>query len=132
MIPKIKTKQSRLEDDAINTPEELLGESMNKIWEKDPIAALKYEKIERRKLLNWSARFILSILVVGTFIFMIWLLFFQNVSDGARDLINIMMGAFVAVLSKTTDYWFKGGEDEEHKEAQKLNNAENEQQQPSK
>jgi len=36
-------------------------------------------------------------------------------------LINIMVGAYVAVLAKATDYWFKDKDDPEHKESESLN-----------
>jgi hypothetical protein len=32
--------------------------------------------------------------------------------------VNILVGAFVAVLAKSTDYWFKDKDDPEHKESQ--------------
>ena len=33
-----------------------------------------------------------------------------------QDLVNIMVGAYVGVLAKSTDYWFKDKEDSEDKE----------------
>ena len=39
--------------------------------------------------------------------------------QASRDLINIMVGAYVAVLAKSTDYWFKEKDDPEHKETEK-------------
>lgn len=114
-------KLRRKFDNVINSPEELLDNSSEKLWEEDPMNALKYERIERRKVMNWFARFFLSILIVGTFIFLIWMLFFSQVAQESRDLINIMLGAYVAVLAKTTDYWFKDKDDAEVKEHQELN-----------
>jgi len=49
------------------------------------------------------------------------MLFFSQVAQESRDLINIMLGAYVAVLAKTTDYWFKDKDDAEVKEHQELN-----------
>jgi len=114
-------KKVRLEDDKINTPEELLEIETEKIWEIDPMSALKFERLERRKILNWVARMILSLVVFGIFILLIWLLFFGDLPQGSRDLVNIMIGAFVATVTKTGDYWFKSDDNEskEHTELSK-------------
>jgi len=40
-----------------------------------------------------------------------------------RDLINILVGAYVGVLAKSTDYWFKDKDDAEDKETQQLHAA---------
>ena len=79
--------------------------------------------IETRKKMNFMARFFLSVTILGTFIFLIWLLFFTELKADSRDLVNILIGAFVAVLAKTTDYWFKDKDDPEHKETEVLNNG---------
>ena len=79
--------------------------------------------IESRKKMNFMARFMLSVTILGTFIFLIWLLFFTELKADSRDLVNILIGAFVAVLAKTTDYWFKDKDDPEHKETEVLNNG---------
>jgi len=79
--------------------------------------------IESRKKMNFMARFFLSVTILGTFIFLIWLLFFTELKADSRDLVNILIGAFVAVLAKTTDYWFKDKDDPEHKETEVLNNG---------
>ncbi len=50
------------------------------------------------------------------FFILIYVLFFQQVQDTYRDLINILIGTYVAVLTKTADYWFKDKDDPEHKE----------------
>ena len=77
--------------------------------------------IETRKKMNFWARFVLSGTILGTFVFLIWLLFFTELKAESRDLVNILIGAFVAVLAKTTDYWFKDKDDPEHKESADLN-----------
>ena len=77
--------------------------------------------IESRKKMNFMARYTLSVTILGTFIFLIWLLFFTELKADSRDLVNILIGAFVAVLAKTTDYWFKDKDDPEHKESETLN-----------
>jgi len=78
--------------------------------------------IERRKVMNWWARFSISWAIVLTFLFLVWLLFFTDLKQESRDLINILVGAYVAVLAKSTDYWFKDKDDPEHKESEALNN----------
>ena len=79
--------------------------------------------VETRKKMNFMARYTLSVTILGTFIFLIWLLFFTELKADSRDLVNILIGAFVAVLAKTTDYWFKDKDDPEHKETEVLNNG---------
>ena len=73
--------------------------------------------IERRKVKNWWARITLSWAIVGTFLILIYLLFFtESTDDNHMQLIKILVGAYVAVLAKSTDYWFKEKDDPEHKE----------------
>jgi len=115
----------RMGDNTIDTPEEMVEDLKNKLWESNPMEALRYEKIETRKKLNWWARFTLSMIIVMTFLFLIWLLFFGVLPAESRDLINIMVGAYVAVLAKSTDYWFKDKDDPEHKEGEALGNTNN-------
>ena len=78
--------------------------------------------IENRKKLNFWARFALSLVVFGAFFVLMFLLFFQEVGDNYRDIVNILIGTYVAVLTKTADYWFKDKDDPEHKESAALNN----------
>ena len=72
--------------------------------------------IENRKLLNFWARFVISVANAVTFLAVLWLLFYSEVKDTSRDLVNILIGAYVAVLAKSTDYWFKDKRDAEHDE----------------
>ena len=79
--------------------------------------------IEKRKSKNWWARISLSWPIMGTFLILIYLLFFGGeTADNHMQLINILVGAYVAVLAKSTDYWFKDKDDPEHKESQDLAN----------
>ena len=117
-----KTRQ-RLGDGKINTEIEMIEDQEEKLWETNPMEALRYEKIETRKKLNWWARFSLSMIIVMTFLFLIWLLFFGALPAESRDLINIMVGAYVAVLAKATDYWFKDKDDPEQKEGEAVGNG---------
>ena len=113
-----KKTKDRLGDGKINTGIEMIEDQEEKLWETNPMEALRYEKIETRKKLNWWARFTLSMIIVTTFLFLIWLLFYGELPTASRDLINIMVGAYVAVLAKATDYWFKDKDDPEHKEGE--------------
>ena len=119
------TRKNRIGDDKINTETEFIDSSEEKLWEQNPMEALRYEKVETRKKLNWWARFSLSMIVVLTFMFLIWLLFYGELPQASRDLVNIMVGAYVAVLAKATDYWFKDKEDPEHKESENIQNGNN-------
>ena len=120
-----KKSKQRLGDGKINTSFEMIEDQEEKLWETNPMEALRYEKIETRKKLNWWARFSLSMIIVMTFLFLIWLLFFGALPAESRDLINIMVGAYVAVLAKATDYWFKDKDDPEHKEGEAVGNGNN-------
>jgi len=115
----------RLGDGKINTSLEMIEDQEEKLWETNPMEALRYEKIETRKKLNWWARFSLSMIIVMTFLFLIWLLFYGELPAASRDLINIMVGAYVAVLAKATDYWFKDKDDPEQKEGEAIGNTNN-------
>jgi len=80
----------------------------------------KLDQLERRKKRNWMARYSITLVIVFTFILLIGLLFFEVVPTDARDLLNILLGAYVAVLAKATDYWFKEKEDPEIAEMQEF------------
>ena len=118
-----KKTKDRLGDGKINTGIEMIEDQEEKLWETNPMEALRHEKIETRKKLNWWARFTLSMIIVFTFLFLIWLLFFGALPAESRDLINIMVGAYVAVLAKATDYWFKDKDDPEQKEGEAVGNG---------
>ena len=120
-----KKTKDRLGDGKINTGIEMIEDQEEKLWETNPMEALRYEKIETRKKLNWWARFTLSMIIVITFLFLIWLLFYGELPAASRDLVNIMVGAYVAVLAKATDYWFKDKDDPEQKEGEAVGNGNN-------
>ena len=121
-IPKglTRARKERKEDGKVNTSVEMINASEEALWEKNPVEALKYERIETRKKMNWMARFTLSVIISCTFLILLYLLFFTTLIDEHRDLVNILVGAYVAVLAKSTDYWFKDKEDAEDKESQQL------------
>ena len=116
--------KNKKDDGIINTPEEMLEFEQEKLWENDPMGALQNANVEKRKKMNWMARFSLSLIIVLTFLFLVWLLFYAELPQASRDLVNIMVGAYVAVLAKATDYWFKDKDDPEHKETEASNDKE--------
>ena len=78
--------------------------------------------IEKRKRWNFVARFFLSCIIFFVFFVLLYVLFYgELVNDTYRDIINILIGTYVAILTKTTDYWFKEKDDPEHKELETLN-----------
>ena len=72
--------------------------------------------LENRIVLNFWARFVISVANAITFLVLLYLLFYAEVQETSRDLINILTGAYVAVLAKSTDYWFREKKDHEHEE----------------
>ena len=126
-IPKHlkNARKKREDDDKINTSVEMVDASEEALWEKNPMEALRYERIETRKKMNWMARFTLSLIISCTFLILLYLLFFSTLVDEHRDLVNILTGAYVAVLAKSTDYWFKDKEDAEDTESKLLHNSNN-------
>ena len=78
--------------------------------------------IEKRKKWNFIARFTLSGVIFFVFFVLLYVLFYGTlVTDTYRDIVNILIGTYVAVLTKTADYWFKDKDDPEHKESEILN-----------
>ena len=78
--------------------------------------------IEKRKRMRFYARFSLSGVVFLVFFCLLYVLFYGTlVTDTYRDIINILIGTYVAVLTKTADYWFKEKDDPEHRESANLN-----------
>ena len=119
------SRKKREGDGKVNTSVEMVNASEEALWEKNPVEALKYERIETRKKMNWMARFTLSLIISSTFLILLYLLFFSTLVDEHRDLVNILVGAYVAVLAKSTDYWFKDKEDAEDAESKLLHNNSN-------
>ena len=118
-------REARAGDGKVNTTSEMVIASEEALWEKNPVEALKYERIETRKKMNWMARFTLSLIISCTFLILLYLLFFSTLVDEHRDLVNILTGAYVAVLAKSTDYWFKDKDDAEVKETEAIGNGNN-------
>ena len=78
--------------------------------------------IEKRKRLRFYARFFLSGVVFLVFFCLLYVLFYGTlVTDTYRDIINILIGTYVAALMKVVNYWFTEKDDSEHQESAALN-----------
>ena len=57
---------------------------------------------------DWM-QFVISLLHFGLFGGIIWMLFHPTLEldDTHRDLLNIIIGTFIATFGKTIDFWFK-------------------------
>ena len=78
--------------------------------------------IETRKKLRFYARFFLSGVVFLVFFCLLYVLFYgELVTDTYRDIVNILIGTYVAALMKVVNYWFTEKDDSEHSEAAALN-----------
>ena len=67
------TRKKRQGDGKVNTAVEMIDASEETLWEKNPVEALKYERIETRKKMNWMARFSLSLITSLTFLILLYL-----------------------------------------------------------
>jgi len=65
------------------------------------------DPLENRKLLHFWARFIISVAQSITFVCLVALLFFAEIPQASRDLVNILIGAFVGGLNSSLSYFFK-------------------------
>ena len=78
--------------------------------------------IEKRKRLRFYARFSLSCVVFLVFFCLLYVLFYgELVTDTYRDIVNILIGTYVAALMKLVNYWFTEKDDAEHQESETLN-----------
>ena len=57
---------------------------------------------------DWM-QFSISLIMFGTFSWIVWLLFHPTLEleDNFRDLLNIIVGTFLASFGKVVDFWFK-------------------------
>tara|TARA_Y100000593_G_scaffold67703_1_gene124475 strand:+ start:355 stop:603 length:249 start_codon:yes stop_codon:yes gene_type:complete len=57
---------------------------------------------------DWM-QFTISLIIFGTFSWIVWLLFHPTLEleDNFRDLLNIIVGTFLASFGKVVDFWFK-------------------------
>ena len=78
--------------------------------------------IEGRKRWNFIARFSLSGVIFLVFFVLLYVLFYGTlVTDTYRDIVNILIGTYVAALMKVVNYWFTEKDDAEHQESEVLN-----------
>ena len=61
---------------------------------------------ERRRLLNFGARFLITICQFALLILMLVLLFYRIAPDGSRDLISAITGMLVISQKDAISYWF--------------------------
>ena len=78
--------------------------------------------IEKRKRMRFYARFSLSGVIFFVFFVLLYVLFYGTlVTDTYRDIVNILIGTYVAALMKVVNYWFSEKDDSEHQESAALN-----------
>ena len=78
--------------------------------------------IEKRKRMRFYARFFLSGVIFFVFFVLLYVLFYGTlVTDTYRDIVNILIGTYVAALMKMVNYWFTEKDDSEHQESVALN-----------
>ena len=74
--------------------------------------------IEKRKRMRFYARFFLSGVVFLVFFVLLYVLFYGTLfTDTYRDIVNILIGTYVAALMKVVNYWFTEKDDAEHQES---------------
>ena len=74
--------------------------------------------IEKRKRMRFYARFFLSGVIFFVFFVLLYVLFYGTlVTDTYRDIVNILIGTYVAALMKVVNYWFTEKDDAEHQES---------------
>jgi|TARA_B110000263_G_scaffold198167_1_gene176913 hypothetical protein len=61
---------------------------------------------ERRRLLNFGARFLITICQFGLLVLMLFLLFYQIAPDSSRDLVSAIVGMLVISQKDAVQYWF--------------------------
>tara|TARA_R100000781_G_scaffold3123_1_gene4571 strand:+ start:73 stop:345 length:273 start_codon:yes stop_codon:yes gene_type:complete len=64
------------------------------------------EDEERRKLLHFGARFLITLCQFCLLILMLFLLFYRMVPEGSRDLISAITGMLVISQKDAVQYWF--------------------------
>ena len=55
---------------------------------------------------DWM-QFAITYPMFGLFVWIIFLLYHATLADNFRDLLNIIVGGFLASFGKVVDYWFK-------------------------
>ena len=55
---------------------------------------------------DWM-QYSITVGMFGLFVWIIWLLFHETLPENFRDLLNIIVGGFLASFGKVVDFWFK-------------------------
>ena len=55
---------------------------------------------------DWM-QFTITAAMFGLFVWIIYLLFHETLDEKFRDLLNIIVGGFLASFGKVVDFWFK-------------------------
>ena len=61
---------------------------------------------ERRKLLSFAARFLITAMHFCLFLVLLYLLFFEQIPDSARDLASALVGLFIGSQKEAISFWF--------------------------
>ena len=59
---------------------------------------------------DWM-QFAITTAMFGLFVWIIYLLFHATLADNFRDLLNMIVGGFLASFGKVVDFWFKSDRD---------------------
>tara|TARA_Y100000361_G_C11071954_1_gene296183 strand:+ start:117 stop:410 length:294 start_codon:yes stop_codon:yes gene_type:complete len=74
----------------------------------DHLSDAQKERIEKRKLIQFAGRLLITVFVISMFVMLLLLLFYVKDSDEQyRDIINVTVGGFLASFGKIIDWWFK-------------------------
>ena len=79
----------------------LKEEAIDALIPDDPV-----DNEERRRLLHFGARFLITAMHFCLFILLLYLLFFNRIPDEARDLCSALVGLFIGSQKEAISYWF--------------------------
>tara|TARA_R100000808_G_scaffold19158_1_gene41707 strand:- start:173 stop:451 length:279 start_codon:yes stop_codon:yes gene_type:complete len=79
----------------------LKEEALDALIPDDPV-----DNEERRRLLHFGARFLITAMHFCLFILLLYLLFFNRIPDEARDLCSALVGLFIGSQKEAISYWF--------------------------
>jgi len=88
-----------------------------KVIEKKIMIPTKENKTQALLRKRMWIRFILTLVMFGSFFWVVWLLFtnLYTLEDKFRDLLNIIIGSFLVSFGKVVDFWFKDSHSEDDK-----------------
>ena len=78
----------------------LKEEAIDALIPDDPV-----DNEERRRLLHFGARFLITAIHFCLFILLLYLLFFNRIPDEARDLCSALVGLFIGSQKEAISYW---------------------------